>query len=252
MTAAVRSLLFNVFYVAWTAALGVLYLPLLALPRRFLLPGVRLWVRGILGAARLLTGIRWRVEGRENLPSGPCIVAAKHQSAWETFFFHILLAEPVYILKKELLHIPLVGWYMRKAGMIGIDRKAGAGALKLMMRHAQAALDDGRQIVIFPEGTRVAPQASRPYQPGVAALYSRFGHRVPVVPVALNTGLFWGRRSFVKRPGEVVVRILPPVAPGLDKKAFLETLRTRIEDASTALCAPDPPTAGVVTAPPRT
>lgn len=237
MIAVLRSSVFNVFYVAWTLLLGVLYLPLLALPARWLDPPVRFWLRGFLWGARLLVGIRWRVEGRENLPAGACIIAAKHQSAWETFFFHLLLDRPVYILKKELFSIPLVGWYMRKVGTVAIDRKAGAAALKYMLREAEDRVAHGRQIVIFPEGTRVAPgAASKPYKSGVAALYGRLGERAPVVPVALNTGLFWGRNSFIKRPGEVVVRILPPLPAGLDKKVFLATLHDRIEGATGDLC----------------
>lgn len=232
-----RSVVFNIYYIAWTLLLGILYLPMLALPARWLEPPIRAWLSGFLWGARVIVGIRWRVEGRENLPAGPCIVASKHQSAWETFFFHLLLDCPVYILKKELFSIPLVGWYMRKTGMVGIDRKAGGAALKYMLRGAEERIGQGRPIVIFPEGTRVAPgDASKPYQPGVAALYSRLGARAPVVPVALNTGVFWGRNSFIKRPGEVVVRILPPIPPGLDKKAFLSTLHDQIEETTAELC----------------
>lgn len=237
---ALRSVLFNIVYVAWTLLLGVLYLPLLALPPRYLDGPMRFWLRGFLWAGRVILGIRWRVEGRENIPRGACIIAAKHQSAWETFFFHLLLDRPVYILKKELFSIPLVGWYMRKTGMIGIDRKAGATALKLMMRGADERFAEGRPIIIFPEGTRVAVNDSKPYQPGVAALYARVGDRAPVVPVALNTGLVWGRNSFIKRPGEVVVRVLPPIPAGLDKKTFLDTLRTQIETNTRELCGAQP------------
>jgi 1-acyl-sn-glycerol-3-phosphate acyltransferase len=237
----VRSILFNLFYVLWTLGLGLLYLPLLAVPGRMGRGPVRLWSRGILGAARVLLGIRWRVEGADHLPAGPCILAAKHQSAWETFFLHLYLSDPVYVLKKELLSIPFVGWYMRKTGMIAVDRAAGAGALKRMLRQAEAVLGAGRQIIIFPEGTRVAPDETRPYHPGVAALYGRFGAEVPVIPVALNSGLVWGRNSFVKRPGEVVVRILPPLPGGQSRKAFLSDLQARLDQASRELCQGAPP-----------
>lgn len=232
----IRSTLFNIYYVLWTLVLGTLLLPLLAAPHKVVLAGIKLWLRGFIGGAHLIAGIKWRIEGLENLPEGACIVASKHQSAWETFFFHFLVADPVYILKKELLHIPLVGWYMRKTGMLAVDRKAGGAALKYVLRGAEEKLANGRQIIIFPEGTRVAPLAEHPYQPGVAALYARFGSRYPVIPVALNTGMFWGRKSFTKRPGTVVVRILPAMPPGLDKKAFAEELRRRIESATAELC----------------
>lgn len=232
-----RSVVFNVFYVAWTLVVGTLYLPLLMFPSRWMVPAVRYWGVGLVWGARILLGIRWRVEGRENLPAGGCIVASKHQSAWETLFLLTLLDRPVYILKKELFSIPFVGWYMRKVGTVAIDRKAGAAALKYMLRGAAVRVSEGRQIIIFPEGTRVAPgDTSKPYKPGVAALYAHLGDTVPVVPVALNAGLFWGRNSFIKRPGEVVVRILPPMPAGLDKKVFLTTLRDRIEAATNDLC----------------
>ncbi|MFA7431641.1 MAG: lysophospholipid acyltransferase family protein [Rhodospirillaceae bacterium] len=237
----VRSVLFNTFYVTWTLLLGTLLIPFLLLPPRFLDRPVRFWLRGFLVGAWVIAGIRWRVEGRENLPKGPCIIASKHQSAWETFFFHLLVDHPVYILKKELFSVPFAGWYMKKTGMIGIDRKAGGMALKVMLRGADERIAQGRQIILFPEGTRVAPHTSHPYQPGVAALYARAGDRAPVVPVALNTGLFWGRNKFLKHPGEVVVRIMPPIPPGLDKKVFLDILRERIDTATAELCGDGPP-----------
>jgi len=241
---AVRSVLYNVFYVAFTLACSLLFLPYLVLPVRFPAWALHLWAGGLIWGARLICGIRWRVEGLENLPDGPCIIAAKHQSAWETLFFPMLLGDVVYVLKKELLRIPFVGWYMAKSGMIAVDRTAGASALKIVLREAAKVLEKGRQIVIFPEGTRVAPDADHPYQPGAAALYARFGGTVPVIPVALNTGLFWGRRSFIKRPGDVVVRILPPLPRGLDKKTFTAELRKRIETESRRLCGLPAPGAG--------
>lgn len=237
MINALRSVLFNIYYIVWTLLMGVVYLPLLVvLPKRAFTSMVRIWLNGLIGGARVLVGIRWRIEGKENLPQGACIVVSKHQSAWETLFFHILLADPVYVLKKELLSIPLVGWYMRKTGMIAIDRNAGASALRGMLKQADAVLAENHQIVIFPEGTRVIPGDQKPWQPGVGALYGRFGDRIPVVPVALNSGLVWPRNSFVKTPGEVVVRVLPPMPVGLDKRAFVEQVRQTIETATDELC----------------
>ncbi|KAA5604496.1 1-acyl-sn-glycerol-3-phosphate acyltransferase [Roseospira marina] len=232
-----RSLVFNIFYVTWTLILGILYLPLLAGPRRPIQRGCRFWLAGLRAMAQRIAGVRCRIEGLENLPKGPLIVAAKHQSAYDTFLFHSLLDDPVYVLKRELFRIPLVGWYMQVAGMVGIDRSAGAQALRGMMKGCGDALAEGRQIVIFPEGTRVSPGESRPYHPGVAALYTRFPD-VPVVPVALNSGLLWGRKAFWKEPGTITVRVLPPVPAGLDRKAFLATLRTQVEGACAALPSP--------------
>ncbi|MQX35816.1 lysophospholipid acyltransferase family protein [Roseospira navarrensis] len=234
-----RSLLFNILYVTWTLLLGILYLPLLAAPPRAVQRACKIWLAGLRGMARVIAGVHYRIEGREHLPAhGPVIVAAKHQSAFDTFLFHGLLDDPVYILKRELFRIPFVGWYMRAGGMIGIDRAAGAQALRGMLHACETALAEGRQIVIFPEGTRTAPGDSRPYHPGVAALYARFPD-VPVVPVALNSGLLWGRRAFRKDPGTVTLRMLPPVERGLDRRAFLNTLHTRIEEAVAALPPPE-------------
>ncbi|MBB4286012.1 lysophospholipid acyltransferase family protein [Roseospira goensis] len=233
----VRSVLFNVLYVIWTAVLGVLYLPLLAAPRRVLVAATKAWLAGMRWMAWHVAGVRTRIEGRENLPPGPVIVAAKHQSALDTFLFHGLLDDPAYVLKRELFRIPLVGWYMKATGMIGIDRAAGAQALRAMLKACGETLAEGRQIIIFPEGTRVAPGRSLPYHPGVAALYARFPD-VPLVPVTLNTGLLWGRKAFLKRPGTATLKILPPVEPGLDRRAFLAALHDRIETAGAALPAP--------------
>ena len=166
----------------------------------------------------------------------PAIYAAKHQSAWETLFLSRYLGFPAFVLKQELLSIPLFGWFLKKSGMIAVDRKGGASALRAMARQATETLESGRSILIFPEGTRVPPGQTRPYQPGVAALYTQ--QKVPLVPVALNSGLFWGRRAFIKKSGTIVVEILPPIPPGLDRKAVMKELENRIETAAKALAQP--------------
>ena len=171
---------------------------------------------------------------RPNGTCGPAILAAKHQSAWDTIvFYRVLDADPVYVLKRELTWIPILGWYLRRVGMVAVDRKGGAAALRRMTATAHAALAEGRRIVIFPEGTRTAPGARRPYHPGVAALYAATD--VPVVPVALDSGRYWPRRGFLKRPGTITLRILPPLPPGLARKAFVAELEHRIEEACAAL-----------------
>jgi len=173
------------------------------------------------------------VIGLENLPAGPVIIACKHQSTWETLAFTLLFANIAIVLKRELLFIPIVGWAMARAGNIAVARGDGASALRGLVKHAKAAIADGRSVVIFPEGTRVAPGDRRPYQVGTAALYRQLG--VPVVPMALNSGLFWGRRQWVKRPGVITLEILPPIAPGLSREAFMDTLREQIEGATDRL-----------------
>jgi len=182
-----------------------------------------------------LVGLRHEVRGRANAPEGPAIYAVKHQSAWETIAFALLIPEFAGVYKRELMFIPVYGWYMWRAAMIPIDRGAGAGALRAMLRRARAAAAEGRSIVVMPEGTRMAPGAHRPYHSGVAALYRDLA--LPVVPVALNSGHYWGRRAFVKRPGTIVFELLEPIAPGLERAAFMELLGARIETASEALGA---------------
>jgi 1-acyl-sn-glycerol-3-phosphate acyltransferase len=228
-----RSVVFNLLYAIWTGGMHILCIPLLLGPRRWSRVAGGVWIDVDLWLLRNLVGLDYRVIGAENLPVGPAIFAAKHQSAWETLFFSRYLNYPAFVLKRELLSIPLFGWYLRKVGMIAVDRAAGASALRNMARQASEAFAEDRSILIFPEGTRVPPGQSRPYHPGVAALYTQL--KVPVVPVALNSGLFRGRRSFVKRPGTVTVQFLPPIPPGLDRKAFMRELESRIETAATAL-----------------
>lgn len=228
-----RSLAFNVAFIAWTAIVAIVCLPALILPRAATFTVSQIWARGVLALLAVLIGLRHEVRGAEHVPDGPVIYAVKHQSAWETIAFALLIPRFAGVYKRELLWIPIYGWYMWRASMIPIDRGAGAGALRNMLRRARAAVADGRSIVVMPEGTRVAPGTHRPYHSGVAALYLDLG--LPVVPVALNSGYFWARRAFVKRPGTIVFAMLEPIAPGLDRRTFMAELQKRIEDASVAL-----------------
>ena len=238
-----RSLLFNAFFYGWTAVCVIVGLPLLLGPRLGIYYLGRVWAHPIIAALALLCGLKYRVRGRENLPQGAVLIAAKHQSAWDTIIFSILLWDHSFVLKQELTRIPLFGLYLIRAGLIPVDRKGGATALKKMVAAAKQVVAQGRPIVIFPEGTRVAPEQHRPYHPGVAALYGQLA--VPVVPVALNSGVFWRRNSFWKRPGTITLEFLPPIEPGLPRKAFLARLEEAIEGRSRALLEPPPgPSAG--------
>jgi 1-acyl-sn-glycerol-3-phosphate acyltransferase len=230
-----RSLLFNVlFYVNLTIHM-IVALPTLALPYPALRVFIRSYARISLWLLRVVCGTKVEWRGTEKLPSGSCIVACKHQSVWETFALYALLDDPVYVVKRELMWIPLFGWYMRKAGLIPIDRSAGMAALARMTAGAQKALAGAhpRQLVIFPEGTRRLPGAPPDYKPGIVYLYGKTG--VPCVPVALNSGRYWPRRSLLRLPGTIVAEVLDPIAPGLDKHTFFARLRDEIEAASTRL-----------------
>lgn len=228
---ALRSALFNAAVLAWTTAMTLGCLPLLASRAGAQAAlGAHAW--GFLALLRALVGLRHEVRGRENLPAGACIVAANHQSAWETVGFYRLLPDAAFVLKRSLVLSP-TGWYPIRGGSVAIDRAAGAGAVKRMVRAMRGAAARGQQIVIFPEGTRTAPLAHRPFQPGVAALYAALG--VPVVPVALNSGVFWPRKSLVLRPGTLTVEILPPILPGLPRKAFMARLESAVREAADRL-----------------
>jgi 1-acyl-sn-glycerol-3-phosphate acyltransferase len=230
-----RSLLFNALFYANVTVHMIVALPILAMPRRVHLVFVRSYARTSLALLRIVCGTRVEWRGLEKLPRGACIVACKHQSAWETFSLYEVLADPTYILKRELMLIPLFGWHMRKAGLIPIDRGAGMAALSRMTTRARGELERGRQVVIFPEGTRRTPGAEPSYRPGVAHLYGKAG--VTCVPVALNSGVFWPRRSLLRFPGTVLVEVLDPIAPGLDARAFLARLQADLETASAHLLA---------------
>ena len=230
-----RSLAFNALFYLWSAAAALgLLLPLL-LPRRVTVRGQTLWAQGVLRLMAWVAAIEVEFRGREQVPDRSVIFAAKHQSAWDTLIWHVIVRDPAIIMKQELLWIPLYGWYCRKSRMIPINRRGGAGALKSLLAKAEQAVREGRPIVIFPEGTRSAVGARQPYLPGVAALYLKLG--VPVVPVAVNSGVFWPRRSFFRRPGTIVLAFQPVIEPGLDREGFMTVLAERIENATDVLAA---------------
>lgn len=232
----VRSFLFNSAFWCWTIVLAVLALPLLALPPRVMAAYGRFWSRGVQAMLRVLVGLTYEIRGLERVATArPAIFAVKHQSAWETLVLLLVLPDARTALKRELTQIPLFGWYCLHVGMIRIDRGGAAGAMRSLIEGARRALAEGLSVVIFPEGTRVRPGERRTYQPGVAALYLHL-HR-PVVPVALNSGLLWPKRAFVKRPGRVVLEFLPPIDTGLAREPFMAELERRLEAGTDRLLA---------------
>jgi 1-acyl-sn-glycerol-3-phosphate acyltransferase len=223
-----RSWIYLITFLLWTLGVGVLFLPTLIYPPWTLIT-VRLWIGGIMVLARVIVGIKCRVLGKEHVPSGACIIAAEHQSSFETYRLFKDLEHPIFILKRELTWIPIVGWYMTRAGFVGIDRGAGAGAMRKMLRATKKALEDGHQVIVFPEGTRVPFGEKRPYQPGIAALYNQCD--VPMIPMALNSGYSWGKTRILKIPGEIVFQFLPALPRGLDRDRLLAELRRRFDAA---------------------
>jgi len=231
-----RSLAFNVVFVVNNVLWFVLALPGLLLPRKaFFLKVLHPWAWSNLKLHAWICGVRMEFRGRENIPEGGCIVASKHQSAWETLALAASFPEPRYILKRELMWVPLFGFYLKKAGQVPIDRGKRSAAIAGMNRAAELAVREGGQLLVFPEGTRRPIGASPAYKQGVAHLYEAL--RAPVVPVAINAGVFWPRRTFLKYPGTIVLEFLPPIPPGLPRDVFFERLRETIETATDRLVA---------------
>ena len=231
----IRSVVFNIAFYLVLFVYLIAALPTLFLPRGALLWMVKNWGGVNLWMLRVICGIGCEFRGLEHVPQGAALIASKHQSMWETFALIIVLKDPAYILKRELLWIPFFGWCAWKARMIPVDRGAGSQALAAMTDRARYEVSTGRQIIIFPEGTRRAPGAEPRYKFGVAFLYTELG--IPCVPVALNSGLFWPRRSFRRYPGIVRVEFLAPIAPGLDRQSFFERVQHDIETATARLVA---------------
>jgi 1-acyl-sn-glycerol-3-phosphate acyltransferase len=228
-----RSIVFNVLFYLNLVIQMVGALPTLLMPRRAILVVAKFWVRTNLWLLRAICGIGVDLRGVEKIPRGAVIIACKHQSLWETFALLPLLDDPCYVMKRELLWIPFFGWYAWKAGMIAVDRGKGSQALSGMNDRARRELARNRQIVIFPEGTRRAAGAEPRYKFGIVHLYLETG--VSCVPVALNSGLFWPRRSLLRYPGTIRVEVLDPIPQGLSKVAFFELLQREIECATARL-----------------
>jgi len=232
---ALRSAAFNLAFYLTLVLYLLVALAALPFPRHAMLGVAKSWGRTNLRLLRAICGIEVEWRGLDKIPHGPLIVASKHQSVWETFALLPLFADPTFIVKRELMWLPVFGWYMWKADMIPVDRGARSQALADMTVRARIELDRDRQIIIFPEGTRRAPGAEPAYKFGVAHLYGETG--AACLPVALNSGLVWPRRSFRRHPGIVRVEILDPIPPGLDKKEFLDRLQRELEAATARLIA---------------
>ena len=230
-----RSILFTVSFYANISILMILSLPTLAMSHRIQLIFIRSWAFSSLWLLRVICGTRIEWRGVQNIPPGACIVACKHQSFLETFAVYKILDDPSFVLKRSLMWIPVFGWHMAKAEVIPIDRGAGVAALSRMTARARKVLGHARQVVIYPEGTRRPPGAEPTYKSGVAYLYDKTG--AACVPLALNSGLYWPRRSFMRYPGTVVIEALEPIASGLERRAFLALLQSRLEEASARLLA---------------
>ena len=228
-----RSLIFNVLFYAAFVFWALFALPTFLMPRAAVLRVASWWAKTAIFLMRVVCNIKVEFRGVENIPKGPLIVASKHQSMWETISLLRFFEAPFFVVKRQLNFIPLFGWYLIKTGMVAIDRSEGRRALLSVIRRAAEEVRHGRQFVIFPEGTRTPPGAPPQYKGGVGMIYSECG--VPCLPVALNSGLFWPRRTFMRYPGTLVVEFLDPLPPGLPRDEFMTRLRDQIETATSRI-----------------
>jgi len=231
----VRSIIYAIVFYLVTALMMLLGIWLLVSPRSWAMEGLRLHGVFCTWLLKVICGTKLEVRGRQHIPNGPCLVVAKHQSAWDTFALIPLFRDPAIVLKAELTRIPLYGWFCRKFEHIFVRRDRAAAALKSMIADAKAKSEEGREVLIFAEGTRRAPGAEPDYKPGYIALYDALN--VPLVPLALNSGLYWPRKSFMRYPGTIIVELLPPIPAGLPRAEVRRKLEVAIEQASWQLIA---------------
>ncbi len=225
--------LYNIVFIGWTAVSVTIMILFLPFPRPVMQRAVKIWAWSQHWALKFLVGLDFEIRGEENIVHGAAIYASKHQSAWDTYVFYLLFSDPSYVLKKELVKIPVWGWMARKCAAISVDREGGASALKALVRDTRQRLGDDRPVILFPEGTRTRPGTHKPYHPGIAALYSQC--EAPVIPVALNSGLFWGRRSYTKQSGTIIIEFLPAMPTGMKRRDFMQALETQIESTAERL-----------------
>jgi 1-acyl-sn-glycerol-3-phosphate acyltransferase len=230
----IRSILFNLAFYANLIIRMILFSPTYFLAeRRKAWKVPKNWVLSNHWLLEKIVGTTFEIEGLENMPKGSCIIAPKHQSFWDAYALLPWIDDAIYILKRELTWIPLFGQYITKMRMIPVDRGARGKAMTEVMERTRREMADGRQLIIYPEGTRRAPGAEPSYRYGIARLYRDL--KIPVVPIVMHPGLFWPRRRFMRYPGHFKVKILPAIAPGLDPDTFMDRLVEEMERESDAL-----------------
>lgn len=223
----IRSFIFNIIFVGWTFLLTFFTLPAILLPKNCSLSLAKLWSRGCVFALKYIIGTKILLEGFDRLPQDPFIIASKHQSALETIILVEKIENPVFILKNQLLHIPLFGLFLKKLGMIAVRKK---NMFKTLIPQVKSVFDNNQQLIIFPEGSRTKPGHSIKYRKGIVKIHEQFPH-IPIYPVALNTGEIWPKKSFLKYPGTCHLKILPPIKTNAQSN-FLENLKNAIEENS--------------------
>jgi 1-acyl-sn-glycerol-3-phosphate acyltransferase len=235
-----RSLIFNIFFPVWTFSLAAIGMPLLLLPRKIMAHIGYVWASGVMLGLKLICGIKYEIRGTENLPLEPFVIACKHQSSWETAIFLKVLNQPAYILKKELLSLPFFGRFLTGMEMIPVDREGGSGSLKKLQKDVNDRLAQKRSIIIFPEGTRTPPNEPSTYQPGIAFIYLDLPEDIPVIPVALNSGVYWNNKVFLRPAGTIIMEYLAPLPKGLNRKEFMKELKEKVDGKSRELGTLEP------------
>ena len=230
----IKSLLFYFLLILWTIFAGIIFTPFLFLPKNRLYRAAYIWIEGIFLLLNKICGISYKIIGQQYINDEQArLVASKHQSTFETLLFFYKVPKSMFIHKRELFFIPIFGLYLKKINMVAIDRSGGPKALKKMLNDSKNKIKRGYSLIIFPEGTRKMPGSDPDYKPGVAGIYKELNTNV--IPVALNSGLFWSKHSFVIKPGEIIIEFLPPIKHGLSKKEFLDILEKKIEDKTSIL-----------------
>ncbi len=235
VTTRLRSLLFMLWLYGSMAFIAVVSSPMLLLPSHYSMLVIRWWARSVILGARLIVGIKVEFRGLEHRPTGPALIAGKHLSMLDTIAPFVMLEHTAYVLKQSLMYLPFLGWYAWRTRMVAIKREDAAKALKGMVKACRERLQEGRQILIFPEGTRSDPGDDPTYKPGVAALYRDLD--VPCYLLATNSGQFWPGHGIDRKPGTVVFEFLPPIPAGLKRGEFMSEMKSRLETASNALIA---------------
>ena len=228
-----RSLLFMLWLYGSMALFGLGCSPLLLLPPKYAMAVIRWWAKAVLTGARVLVGVKVEFRGLEHRPRGAALIAGKHMSMLDTIAPFVVLDQPCYVLKKELTYLPFFGWFAWRTGMVPIERADAAKALRLMARECALRLKDGRQILIFPEGTRSDPGVDPNYKPGVAALYRDLDQ--PCHLMATNSGQFWPGHGIDRKPGTIVFEFLPPLPAGLKRGELMTQMKAQLEAASNRL-----------------
>ena len=223
----IRSILFYVFLALWTILMGIICFPYLFISYQYLRKPVNLWLKGIFKLLQIICNITYEIRGKENIPSYAVLVASKHQSAFETFALFYYINNSIFIHKRQLFFIPIFGQYLKKINMISIDRSEGTIAMRKMLKQTKQKIQQGKSIIIFPEGTRKKPGESPDYKTGIAGIYKE--SEAEVLPVTTNSGYYWPKHTFVKKPGKIIIKFLKKIPSKLEKSEFLKKIESVIE-----------------------